>query len=213
MADAVVLENVYKSFGDSTVLKDINACFPAGQIHGIIGRNGSGKTVLLKCISGLTRYERGEIAVNGSIVGKQVEIPDSLGILIENPGFLPFLSGFKNLNYLARLGGIADKGDVMRAIKLVGLDPSSKKQVRKYSLGMRQRLGLAQAIMEDPSLLVLDEPLSGLDKQGVKEMRELFMEFQHKGKTIIIASHDQSDIDILCETVSKIDNGMMRRIK
>lgn len=213
MTDAVVLKNVYKSFGDSTILKDINACFASGQIHGIIGRNGSGKTVLLKCISGLTRYDRGEIAVNGSIVGKQVEIPDSLGILIENPGFLPFLSGLKNLNYLARLGGIADKNDVMRAIKLVGLDPSSKKQIRKYSLGMRQRLGLAQAIMEDPSLLVLDEPLSGLDKQGVKEMRELFMEFQHKGKTIIIASHDQSDIDILCETVSEIDNGIMRRIK
>ena len=212
MATAISVRNVFKRFGEETVLNDVCRDFEEGRIHGIVGNNGSGKTVLMKCICGFMIPTEGEIYVRDKKVGRDVDFPDDLGIIIETPGFLPDMSAVKNLDVLASLNKRASKTVIRETIKKVGLDPDNRKPVGKYSLGMRQRLGLAQAIMEDPSILILDEPFNGLDKTGVAEMRELIASFKGK-KTIILASHNQSDIDILCGTVCEMDQGRMTMIR
>ncbi len=212
MATAISVRNVFKRFGEETVLYDVCRDFEEGRIHGIVGNNGSGKTVLMKCICGFMIPTEGEIYVRDKKVGRDVDFPDDLGIIIETPGFLPDMSAVKNLDVLASLNKRASKTVIRETIKKVGLDPDNRKPVGKYSLGMRQRLGLAQAIMEDPSILILDEPFNGLDKTGVAEMRELIASFKGK-KTIILASHNQSDIDILCDTVCEMDQGRMTMIR
>ncbi|MBQ8120897.1 MAG: ATP-binding cassette domain-containing protein, partial [Ruminococcus sp.] len=150
-----------------------------------------------------------EITVDTKRVGPDVDFPKDMGIIIETPGFIPYYSGYKNLKLLAGLNNIIGKNEVREAMQKVGLDPDLKRHVKKYSLGMRQRLGLAQAIMEDPKILILDEPFNGLDKDGVKEMREYLLSYKEQGKTIIIASHSSEDIDILCDTVSEMDKGIL----
>ncbi len=207
------VEHLSKSFGEETVVKDVNRDFEAGKIHGIVGNNGSGKTVLMKCICGFMIPSAGRVLVDGKEIGKDVDFPENTGIIIETPGFLPGLSGVKNLGLLASLQRKIDKEQIKETIRRVGLDPDSKKPVGKYSLGMRQRLGLAQAIMEDPKLLILDEPMNGLDKHGVEDMRKLIAGLRDEGKTIILASHNQLDIDMLCDTICEMDDGVMTRIK
>lgn len=207
----IEIKNLVKKFDDITVLDNINIKFEKGKIHGLVGRNGSGKTMLMKCICGFVPYTSGEIRVDGKIIGKAIDIPESCGIIIEIPGFLPEYSGYKNLKFLADIKGIAKKEDIINAIKIVGLDPDNKKHVGKYSLGMRQRLGLAQAIMEDPQLLILDEPMNGLDKNGVLDMRKCLLELKNKGKTMIIASHSAEDIEILCDTVCEMEKGVLNK--
>ncbi|MCI6942528.1 MAG: ATP-binding cassette domain-containing protein, partial [Christensenellaceae bacterium] len=192
---AIRVEGVYKRFGTDTVLKDVSRSFERGRIHGIVGNNGSGKTVLMKCICGFLIPTEGEVIVNGKQVGKDVDFPHDMGLIIETPGFLPNVTGLKNLEILASLNKKIGLEEIAAAIRRVGLDPLMKKPVGKYSLGMRQRLGIAQAIMEDPSLLILDEPLNGLDKHGVREMRDLIKGLKKQGKTILLASHNQGDID------------------
>lgn len=164
------------------ILKDINVTFEAGKIHGLIGRNGSGKTMLMKCICGFIRPTSGEITVNGKRVGRDVDFPEDMGIIIETPGFIPYYSGYKNLKLLAGLNNRIGKDEIRNSMEQVGLDPDLKRHVRKYSLGMRQRLGLAQAIMENPKILILDEPFNGLDKDGVMEMREYLLSYKKQGK-------------------------------
>ena len=164
MDNCIEVLGVSKSFGEEKVLKNVSHTFEKGKIHGIVGNNGSGKTVLMKCICGFLRPDEGKIYVNHVEVGKETDFPEDIGIIIETPGFLPHLSGFQNLKLLASLRKIANDHTIRDTIELVGLDPSLRKPVGKYSLGMRQRLGLAQALMEDPGLLILDEPLNGLDK-------------------------------------------------
>lgn len=210
---AVSVQNVSKDFGHERVVKSVSRDFQRGLIHGIIGNNGSGKTVLMKCICGFLLPTEGKVIVNGKHIGKDVDFPEDLGLIIETPGFLPHLSGIKNLEILASLRKHISLEDIVAAINRVGLDPTIKKPVGKYSLGMRQRLGIAQAIMEDPSLLILDEPLNGLDKNGVREMRQLIKELKQAGKTILLASHNQGDIDELCDTVSEMDAGVMTIIR
>lgn len=210
---AISVQNVRKSFGEEEVLKGISRDFEEGQIHGIIGNNGSGKTVLMKCICGFLHPSSGTILVRGKQVGKDMDFPENLGMIIETPGFLPNLTGVKNLKLLASLNRKITEQEIRAAILRVGLDPDLKKPVSKYSLGMRQRLGIAQAIMEDPSLLILDEPLNGLDKNGVREMRALIKELRAEGKTILLASHNQADIDELCDTVCEIDAGEMLMVR
>lgn len=195
------------------ILKNISVEFEEGKIHGLIGRNGSGKTMLMKCICGFVKPTSGEITVKDKKVGKDIDFPDDVGIIIETPGFIPYYSGYRNLKLLAGLNKKISNEQIKDSIKSVGLDPDMKKSVRKYSLGMRQRLGLAQAIMEDPSILILDEPLSGLDKEGVTEMREYLKTFREQGKTILIASHSTEDIEILCDTVSEMDKGILTKIR
>ena len=210
---AISVQNVSKSFGQERVLKSVSRDFEKGKIHGIVGNNGSGKTVLMKCICGFLIPTEGTVTVNGRRVGRDVDFPPDLGIIIETPGFLPNITGVKNLEILASLNKKIGLEEIAAAIRLVGLDPLMKKPVGKYSLGMRQRLGIAQAIMEDPSLLILDEPLNGLDKHGVAEMRKLIKGLKGEGKTILLASHNQGDIDELCDTVCEMDAGVMTIIR
>ncbi len=191
------------------ILKHINITFEKGKIHGLIGRNGSGKTMLMKCICGFVRPTEGTVHVSGKQIGKDCDFPPNIGIIIETPGFIPYYSGYKNLKLLADLNKKIDNAKIKETMKQVGLDPELKRHVRKYSLGMRQRLGLAQAIMEDPELLILDEPMNGLDKDGVADMRRYLLKLKEQGKTILLASHSAEDISVLCDTVSEMDKGAL----
>ena len=206
------VKNVNLTLGKTQILKDINVSFEQGKIHGLIGRNGSGKTMLMKCICGFIKPTSGEITVDEKRVGKDVDFPKNMGIIIETPGFIPYYSGYKNLKLLAGLNNRIGKKEIMQSMEQVGLDPKLKRHVRKYSLGMRQRLGLAQAIMENPDLLILDEPFNGLDKDGVKDMREYLLSYKEQGKTILICSHSAEDIKVLCETVHEMDKGVISAI-
>lgn len=209
MENCIEVQNVVKRFRDQVVLKNVSISFEKGQIYGIVGRNGSGKTVLFKCICGLMHPEEGVIRVNGKRVGRDVDMPEDIGAIIEAPGFLPNYSGYKNLRFLANIRRKIGKEEILNVLKTVGLDPESRKHVGKYSLGMRQRLGIAQAIMEDPEILILDEPMNGLDNAGVQDIRALLLELKAQGKTILLASHNHEDIAALCDTVHEMDGGVL----
>lgn len=209
----IEVKNVSLTLQKNPILKNVSASFEKGKIHGLIGRNGSGKTMLMKCICRFVKPTDGEITVDGKRIGKDCDFPENAGIIIETPGFVPYYSGLKNLKLLAALKGKISADEIKNTMRQVGLDPDLRRHVRKYSLGMRQRLGLAQAIMEDPELLVLDEPMNGLDKDGVKDMREYLLDLKEKGKTILIASHSAEDIDILCYRVFEMDKGEMSVIR
>ena len=163
--------------------------------------------MLMKMILGFVSPSSGSIKIEGKILGKDISMPDRIGAIIENPGFLPEYSGFKNLKFLAMIHHKISNEEIRNAMRIVGLDPDSKKHVGKYSLGMRQRLGIAQAIMENPDILLLDEPLNGLDNEGVEEIRKVLLSLKEKGKLIILASHSKEDIQILCDTVFRMDHG------
>ncbi len=205
--ETIKIENASKKIKDTVIYENIDMVCESGSIVGLIGKNGAGKTMLLKSICGLTDYTGGEISVLGKKISKDVEIPDSIGVIIEVPGFLPNLSGYKNLKYLADIKGKIGKDRIFEVIRQVGLDPESKKHVGKYSLGMRQRLGIAQALMEDPEILLLDEPMNGLDNKGVADVKEILKDLRKKNKTIILASHHMEDIDELCDKVVVMDSG------
>ena len=209
METCIEVQNVVKRFRDQVVLKNVSISFEKGKIHGIVGRNGSGKTVLFKCICGLMHPEEGVILVNGKRVGRDVDMPEDIGAIIEAPGFLPNYSGYKNLRFLANIRRKIGKEEILNVLKTVGLDPESRKHVGKYSLGMRQRLGIAQAIMEDPEILILEEPMNGLDNAGVQDIRALLLELKAQGKTILLASHNHEDIAALCDTVHEMDGGVL----
>lgn len=216
MEPIIVVDHVTKRYKEGTVLRDVTVSFEKGKIHGIIGKNGSGKSMLFKTICGFVRPDEGKVTVNGQVVGKDVDFPDDLGVIIETPGFLPYYSGFKNLKLLADLRGRIGNRDIEQAMTLVGLDYTSKKSVRKYSMGMKQRLGIAQAVMENPSILILDEPMNGLDRQGIADVREILKKLRSQGKTILITSHNHEDIEQLCDTVCEMESGeltLCRRLK
>lgn len=208
---AIKLDGVTKMFKNHMVLHNISMDFEMGKIYGIVGRNGSGKTVLLKCICGLMDTTTGVISVNGKIVGKDMDFPENIGFIIENPGFLPHYSGFKNLKYLASIRGKIDDITIRKYMELVGLSPEDRKSVKHYSLGMKQRLGLAQALMENPDILILDEPMNALDNAGVDDMRNILLKIKEQGKLVILASHIRDDIQILCDEVYMIDSGNLLR--
>lgn len=209
----ITVSNLNLTLQKNEILKNITVEFERGKIHGLIGRNGSGKTMLMKCICGFVKPTSGEIIVDGKRIGKDCDFPKNTGIIIETPGFIPYYSGFKNLKLLADLNKKISRDDIRKTMQQVGLDPDLKRHVRKYSLGMRQRLGLAQAIMENPDLLILDEPMNGLDKDGVADMRKYLLDLKAQGKTILIASHSAEDIDILCDTVCEMDKGKLEKIR
>lgn len=209
--DKIELIHVTKKFGQELVLKEVNLTLEQGRVYGIVGNNGSGKTVLMKCICGFLIPTTGLIQVFGSSIGQDVDFPESLGVIIETPGFLTNLTGRKNLEILAGMRRKIGPAEVQQVLEKVGLDPALKKPVANYSLGMRQRLGIAQAIMEDPKLLILDEPFNGLDKHGVGEIRKLLLELKEEGKTILLASHNEEDIRILCDEVYEMDGGVLRK--
>ena len=204
---AISVRNVCKDFGQVRVLKSVSRDFEAGKIHGIVGNNGSGKTVLMKCICGFLLPTEGMVLVNGKRVGKDVDFPSDLGIIIETPGFLPNITGVKNLEILASLNKKIGLADIADSIRRVGLDPHMKKPVGKYSLGMRQRLGIAQAIMESPDIIMLDEPTNALDERGVKLIRDIILREKERGALVLIASHNKEDIEILVDRVYYMDGG------
>ncbi len=194
------------------LLDDISVHFSKGHIHGIVGRNGSGKTMLIKALSGYLRPNGGRIVIEGKELYKDIFYPPSLGLIIEIPAFSNFSTGRQNLKYLANIRKQIGDAQVNRALAIVGLEDSADKLVRQYSLGMKQRLGLAQAIMENPALLLLDEPFNGLDKRGLTDMYALFKDLRQQGKTIILASHSSQDINALCDTVHEMENGKLHSL-
>lgn len=203
----ISVTNAYKKLGQQCVLSHVNAQFKEGHITGIVGRNGSGKTVLLKAILGLMPLDEGEIRVNGKMIGKDVEFMEDVGFIINGPGFLPYDSGRRNLQYIASIQKTINLQKIDESMQRVGLNPKEPKHVGQYSMGMRQRLAIAQAIMESPSFLILDEPMNGLDNDGVKEIRALLKQLRSDGRTVLLSSHSKEDIDLLCDTVYRMDRG------
>ncbi len=205
----IEVKNVSKSFKGIPILNDINITCRSGKIYGIIGYNGSGKTVLFKCICGFLHVDSGEISVNGRVMGKEMDMLEHAGIIIEEPGYIRNLSGYRNLEYLYRITHKKDPAVIHSIMLKVGLDPQSRKKVCHYSLGMRQRLAIAQATMEDQAILILDEPMNGLDREGVAEMRKFFLEQKERGKLILLASHNKDDIELLCDEVYEMNHGIL----
>ena len=203
----IEVKNVSVTIGKNRILQDISVTFEKGKIHGLIGLNGSGKTVLMKCICGFMKPTSGAVFVEGKQIGKDVDFVPDAGVIIETPGFVPFYSGIRNLQILAALNHKIGNEEIREAMQTVGLDPGLKRHVKKYSLGMRQRLGIAQAIMENPKLLILDEPFNGLDKEGVEQMRNYFLKLKEQGVTILLTSHTNEDIRLLCDTVMEMEKG------
>ncbi len=204
---AIEASHIYKSFRGTEVLKDISLRCEPGRIYGFVGHNGSGKTVLFKCICGFLACDSGEIRVGGKVMGKELDMLTDAGIIIEEPGFLRKWSAYHNLEFLYTIRNRKDKAYLCSILEKVGLEPGLRRPVGKYSLGMKQRLAIAQAIMEDPRILILDEPMNGLDRKGVGEMRELFLEMKAQGKVILLASHNREDISLLCDEVYEMENG------
>lgn len=207
------IEHICKVIKGVSLLKDVSLTITKGHIYGIVGRNGSGKTVLLKCICGFMPITSGMILQDGMEIGKDTEFIRDTGFIIENPSFLSGKSGLKNLKYLAGIRKKANEERLRECMKIVGLDPANGKPVGKYSLGMRQRLGIAQVLMEDPDFILLDEPMNGLDNEGVVQMRELFIKLKQQGKTFLVVSHNRDDIEALCDEVYEMDAGTLKRLK
>ena len=201
-----------KVIKEKEVLKDINLSMERGKIYGFYGRNGSGKTMLFRAVCGLIKPTSGEIYIFGKKLGKDISFPESLGLIIESVGFWPQYTGFQNLKFLASIKNIISDDEIKEAIRSVGLDPDDKKIYKKYSLGMKQRLGIAQAIMEKPDLIVLDEPTNALDSEGVSLVRNILLKERDRGAVIMIASHNREDIDLLSDEKYMMDNGRLYKV-
>jgi ABC-2 type transport system ATP-binding protein len=208
----ITLTNLTKVYGNNTVLDHISLEWKPGIIYGLTGPNGGGKTTLMRCICGFSKPTGGQVHIDGKQIGKDVDFAPSTGIILESPGFLPHYSGLRNLLILAAISRKAGRERAMEAMRMVGLDPGSKKTVGKYSLGMRQRLGIAQAIMEDPDILMLDEPFNGLDKDGMKEIHALLQSQKSKGKLIILVSHYAQEIADNCDVIYEFANGTLKPV-
>lgn len=207
----IEVSHVNKNFRDNKVLKDVSLRCESGKIYGLVGHNGSGKTVLFKIICGFLSCDEGTVSVDGKIMGKDKDMLTEAGIIIEDPGFLRNWSAYHNLEFLYTIRNKKDKAYLYSVLKKVGLDPKMKRPVGKFSLGMRQRFAIAQAIMEDPGILILDEPMNGLDKNGVEEIRRLLLQMKQENKLIILASHNREDIDVLCDEVYEMEDGVLQK--
>ncbi len=205
----LVAENVTKYIGKKEILKDINLTMESGHIYGFIGKNGSGKTMLFRALSGLMHISSGEIRLDNQVLHKDIKVLPSLGLIIENAGLYPELTGLNNLRLLAKINRKIGDREIYNAIRRVGLDPDDKRPFRKYSLGMKQRIIIAQAIMETPDIIMLDEPTNALDIEGIDEIRKIIMEEKKRGALILIASHNTDDITLLADTVYSICNGLI----
>lgn len=207
----IIVDHVSLQIKNAKLLSNVNLSLHSGSVYGLRGRNGSGKTVLMKCICGFMRPTEGQVLVNGKVIHKDMDFLPSAGIIIEEPGFFPNYSGFKNLKILAGIQNRISNDKIRQTMEMVGLDSTMKKPVGKYSLGMRQRLGIAQAMMEDPDILILDEPTNGLDEDGVEWFRQFILEQKEKGKLILLASHSREDIEMLSDEVYFIEKGVLTK--
>ncbi|PAD20153.1 ATP-binding cassette domain-containing protein [Terribacillus saccharophilus] len=205
----VLCENVSKKIKNNIILDNINLSLEQGMVHGFRGYNGSGKTMLLRAIGGLIKPSKGRIVVDNKIIGEDMPFPESVGILIEYPSFIPNYTGYKNLLFLAKINNKVNEDKIKETIRLVGLDPDDKRKYKKYSLGMKQRLGIAQAIMEEPSLLLLDEPTNALDEDGIELMVQIIRRLKSEGKTIIVTSHDRDFLERVTDNTYIISKGMV----
>ncbi len=202
----IELKNVTKEINGNLILSNINLNLDRGKIYGIKGKNGSGKTMLFRAICGFIRSD-GSVIVDGKAIGKDGSYPDSIGVLLENPGFLPNYSGFKNLKYLAEINNKINDNDITNILKEVGLDPTEKKSFRKYSLGMKQKLGIAQAIMENPDVVILDEPTNALDEESVKKINSMIVKLKNDNKLVLISNHNRDELEMICDEIYSIENG------
>lgn len=208
----ITLTNVSKQYKGHELFHDLNASFELGKIYGITGVNGSGKSVLFKMLCGFVFPDAGTIEVDGqSLTGKH-RFPKDFGILIERPGYIGQLDGFRNLKELARIQNKVDDVTIRRAMEQVGLAPNLTQKVKHYSLGMKQKLGIAQAIMENQQVLLLDEPFNALDAESVERIRTMLIQYKNDGRTIFLTSHHQQDIDLLCDEVYQIQNAQLKKV-
>lgn len=207
----IQIKGATKVIRGAVILKDVNLELQSGKVYGLQGPNGGGKTMLMRLIAGLIRPTKGQVFVDDRQLGKEMDFPPSMGLLIENPAFLPGYSGEKNLELLAQLRKVADIEQVRQAIQDVGLDPDDKRKYRKYSLGMKQRLGIACAIMEQPELILLDEPTNALDKKGVVRICELIRRERDRGALIVIACHDTAILEQISDEIFVVAEGHVER--
>lgn len=205
----IYVNNLSLKINKDVILKDVTLHIKKGKITGLVGRNGCGKTMLMKCITGFVKPTEGEVIFNEKKIGEDVDFPDNTGIIIETPSFIPYYSGRKNLLELASLKRKIGKSEVDEVLKKVGLYEARNKMVRKYSLGMRQRLGIAQALMENPEVFILDEPMNGLDNECVGMVRGILADLRKAGRTILLVSHNAEDIRVLCDDIYEMDKGMI----
>lgn len=208
----IIIKDFTKKLSHNYVLNDINLELVSGKIYGFVGKNGSGKTMLMRAICGLILPTTGHVEIDGKILGKDISFPNNVGALIENPGFISSYSGFKNLKVLAQIKNKISNDKIIEALKNVGLEPNDKKSFRKYSLGMKQKLGIAAAIMEEPELLILDEPFNGLDEDSVDKVRNLILKRKNENNIIILSCHDSQEIEKLCDEIVEIKTGKIVNI-
>ena len=206
----IKVKNLTKTIKGNNVLSDVNVEFHSGKIYGLQGKNGSGKTMLLKAISGLIFPTEGVIEIDGKTLGVDMEFPEDMGILIENPSFVGNMSAQKNLMDLVSIRNKVGIKDVNRILEVIGLEAKSKKKFRNFSLGMKQKLGIAAALVEKPALILLDEPTNALDEKSVMKLREILNRRREEGTLIIIASHDKDEMALLCDEIYLVDDGRVR---
>lgn len=209
----IELRNVSKSFKGLSLFENLSVSFEKGKIYGIVGHNGSGKSVLFKMMCGFVFPDKGSVIVNGEELGKNKRFPNNFGIIIDKPGFLGDKTGFENLRYLADIQNKISDEKIKVVLEKVGLSHTIMQKVKNYSLGMKQKLAIAQAIMEDQDVLLLDEPLNGLDVDSVENIRDLLKNLNKQGKTIFLTSHNNEDIDILCDHVFRVRNYSLEQLK
>ena len=203
----IELENINKTIKKAVILRDISMSFTSGKIYGLRGKNGCGKTMLMRAISGLMFTDSGSVIINGKVLHKDIDFPESIGVLIENPAFLPQYTGFKNLKMLGSIRGNVNDDDIRLALERVGLDPDDKRTYRKYSLGMKEKLGIANAIMGEPDIIILDEPINALDEESVERIKGVLIELRKKEKLIIIACHDREELEYLSDVIYVLKEG------
>lgn len=208
----IEVKNVSKTIKGHPVLQDVSCNFESGAVYGIYGRNGSGKTMLMRCILGLIFSDSGTINVDGKIIGKDIDFPVNVGAIIENPSFFSYATGYENLKLLADIRKVISEEAIRTAIRRVGLDDTDKRAVSKYSLGMKQRLGIAQAVMESPDILVLDEPTNALDEEGINLFYDIIQQEKERGALVIMASHNKDDIETLADVKIKMSDGKIKEV-
>lgn len=205
----IQVENVSKIIKGNMVIDCVSAEFSSGKVYGLQGINGSGKTMLMRLISGLIYPTEGRIVIDGKILGKEIAFSESIGILIENPAFLDNYSGFANLKLLASIQNKIDDKQIYKTLERVGLEPDSRKKYKKYSLGMKQKLGIAGAVMEKPEFLILDEPANALDKEGIERLKKIVQEEKERGALIILSCHDSALLEAMADVIYSMENGRL----